>query len=417
MKSSSKQNISPGILFISILILAFVVRLINIDMKILSPDEMLSLVEAQGRYSLLPEEVSSMTTEELESYNNLDKVIQSVVLGDGGNGIVYISTLHFWIKMAGNSRFAIRFLSLIFGLILVLLCYKLGVEIFQDQRIGLLTMLLCAIHVQAIDLSQETRAYALAGMLTVASTIILVRVMKQQKYSYGTLLLYAILLSLSLLSHYSTVYIFIAHFLIVIFLFRPDTTKLRRFILFLLIPTAVLICWMQFYGFDGLHLISERNARYMEQSALDPDNSFYKKTGIYSLAAGWAQNLLYFSGNTLIESGFRIIQLLPLLAFPLFVIILSWRYKKRKHTVYYNLLFVLVFSSLFYASILSIISGHIIAFQHTYSTFSFPYFILLFSVSLFSVLNANELKLARRIKAFAIVHVGVVIISLCLFLI
>jgi len=85
----------------------------------------------------------------------------------------YYLLLHAWRAAVGHSEFALRSLSVVAGLALVIFTYLLGRHLFDDTT-GLIAASLAALSPFAIYYSQETRMYALLAALSAASTYLLV---------------------------------------------------------------------------------------------------------------------------------------------------------------------------------------------------------------------------------------------------
>jgi uncharacterized membrane protein len=81
---------------------------------------------------------------------------------------LYYYLLHFWIKAAGSSEFAVAFLSLIFGLLLVPLVYCIGQHLYNPM-VGSLAALLVAVSPYNLWYSQEMRMYTLGASLGLVS--------------------------------------------------------------------------------------------------------------------------------------------------------------------------------------------------------------------------------------------------------
>jgi mannosyltransferase len=92
----------------------------------------------------------------------------------------YYLLLHYWRMPFGHSEFALRALSAVAGLALVLFTYLLGRRLF-GQTTGLMAAFLGAISPFAIYYSQEARMYALLGALAVISTYLLIRSLPDKK--------------------------------------------------------------------------------------------------------------------------------------------------------------------------------------------------------------------------------------------
>jgi hypothetical protein len=78
---------------------------------------------------------------------------------------VYYYLLHFWIKLAGNGEYAVRFLSAALGVVAVCLIYQLGKRLFSPS-VGLVAALLAALSPLAVYYGQEARMYSLLLALT-----------------------------------------------------------------------------------------------------------------------------------------------------------------------------------------------------------------------------------------------------------
>ncbi len=88
----------------------------------------------------------------------------------------YYLLLHTWRALFGHSEFALRSLSVVAGLCLVVFTYLLGRQVF-GLATGLGAAFLAAIAPFAIYYSQEARMYALLGALSVGSTYLLLRML------------------------------------------------------------------------------------------------------------------------------------------------------------------------------------------------------------------------------------------------
>ena len=76
----------------------------------------------------------------------------------------YYVLLHAWTRLAGNSDLAVAYFSLFFGLLLVVLAYRVGGQVF-GPRAGLLAAFLVAISPYNVWYSQEVRMYTLGAVL------------------------------------------------------------------------------------------------------------------------------------------------------------------------------------------------------------------------------------------------------------
>jgi mannosyltransferase len=86
----------------------------------------------------------------------------------------YYYLLHFWILVLGSSEFSLRFLSAVFGVLMVPLVWATGRRMLGEGS-GLLSAALVAISPLFLWYSQEARMYTLVTFLCLLSTYLLLR--------------------------------------------------------------------------------------------------------------------------------------------------------------------------------------------------------------------------------------------------
>ena len=86
----------------------------------------------------------------------------------GFNGPLYFLMLRGWIGLAGQSEFALRFPSLMFGVISIALIYSVGTRLFS-RPIGLVAALLLTFSGYHVWYSQEAKMYTLITALALAA--------------------------------------------------------------------------------------------------------------------------------------------------------------------------------------------------------------------------------------------------------
>jgi|GEM_PF-1016945 len=97
----------------------------------------------------------------------LDKLWHILLTQEPKPPFYYFATLY-WIKLVGDSEYALRFFSLVFGVMAVPLTYRLG-KALGDDRLGLLTALLMTVAPYQIWHSQEARMYSIFTAASVMS--------------------------------------------------------------------------------------------------------------------------------------------------------------------------------------------------------------------------------------------------------
>jgi mannosyltransferase len=94
--------------------------------------------------------------------------LPAITFGDF-NPPLYHYLLHFWVQAAGTTEFAVRYLSVFFGLLTVAATFALGTALFGPAA-GLAGAALTAVSPFLIWYSQEARMYALAVLLGVLAS-------------------------------------------------------------------------------------------------------------------------------------------------------------------------------------------------------------------------------------------------------
>lgn len=105
--------------------------------------------------------------------------LQAVKHPFGANSVAYHLVLRYWLVL-GGSEAAIRSLSVVFGIAIVLAIYKLGAELFDSQT-GLIAAALAASNALLIRYSQEVCAYTPATLLAVISSLYLWRALRENR--------------------------------------------------------------------------------------------------------------------------------------------------------------------------------------------------------------------------------------------
>jgi 4-amino-4-deoxy-L-arabinose transferase-like glycosyltransferase len=139
--------------------------------------------------------------------------------GDPHSPFPYL-LLHGWLRLTGDSEFAMRYLSLVAGVLLLPLIYALGAAL-GSRRIGLLAMLLAAVSQSLIWLAQDMRSqYSLVLLFSVLATLLLVK-LADSRLSAGWWLAYAVVAATAVYSHYHALFILLAQALYLWWLPKP----------------------------------------------------------------------------------------------------------------------------------------------------------------------------------------------------
>ncbi len=134
------------------------------------------------------------------------------------NPPLYIALLHGWLGPAGDSEYALRYLSVIAGTLVAPLCWVLARRLFRSRAAAATAATLAATSVFLIDYSQEARGYALAAALGVLSAYALFRLLGAatpaivQRWWWG----YVLATAAALYTHYAMLLLMPAHLVLVV---------------------------------------------------------------------------------------------------------------------------------------------------------------------------------------------------------
>ncbi len=100
-------------------------------------------------------------------YHSQQDLAHVINLKDSSPPLYYL-LLHFWIGFFGNSEFAVRLLSVLFGTALIAAIFLISSHIF-NKKVGIVSAVLVAVLPSHIYFAQEARAYALLSLLSLLS--------------------------------------------------------------------------------------------------------------------------------------------------------------------------------------------------------------------------------------------------------
>jgi uncharacterized membrane protein len=157
---------------------------------------------------------------------------------------LYYFLLHYWEGLFGTSDFAIRSLSVIFGVAAIPMIYVLGRRLF-DEEVGIISALVLAISSLNIEYSQEARMYSLMFLLALLSMYFFVRFLEKSTVltSFG----YILATTLLLYSHVLGVLMLVAqnvYVVTVLLLSKKRTFRLLHWMILEVIVIALFSPWI-----------------------------------------------------------------------------------------------------------------------------------------------------------------------------
>ncbi len=124
---------------------------------------------------------------------------------------------HAWLQFAGTNEFALRFFSVLAGTVAIPLVFHLARQLRLGAPTALTASLLLAVNTYAIWHSQDARMYSLSLALTLAATILALRVIRQPKL-WPAPAGYAVCAAAVLHVHYYAAFVLLALNFFVLFL-------------------------------------------------------------------------------------------------------------------------------------------------------------------------------------------------------
>jgi len=131
----------------------------------------------------------SLWLDEGYTVSTIDRSVASIPLeaARGNQGPLYFVILKFWTTLFGTGELALRMPSAIFGIISVLLTYRLGAALF-DRRAAIIAASLSAVSLFQIFYSQEARPYSLLLLFSLLSFLSFVEVLQHNSTKWYVLL-------------------------------------------------------------------------------------------------------------------------------------------------------------------------------------------------------------------------------------
>ncbi|GAB3937774.1 hypothetical protein GCM10028804_59950 [Larkinella terrae] len=211
------------------MLLAFILRIYRLDTYGLWFDEKATLLVSQGivmegsnqKDVFDKAAVGYFTPQEFWKPKTFADFIEANIKSDIGNSPAYYGLIWLWIKLFGLSDFSLRFFSVIFSLLTIPLLYQFVTRHFrmppqQASRLALISCFLAAIEPFFVAQSHIARNYTMTFFLTLLATHIFLIILEKETSGkrdspVRLYVFYSFLVAVSLLSHYLTLTVFLAH--------------------------------------------------------------------------------------------------------------------------------------------------------------------------------------------------------------
>lgn len=358
-----------------LLIGAVLMRIVSLDDRGLSKEELVTLCLVNGHptgpfgelidNADVPDRFVRKDLRDRKTYSN---VVHATITANG-NSVLYHLILSWWTKAFGNTNFALRFVSLFFGAMTVILGYYFARQLFSE-RVAVLTAVMLCLHPLLLEYSQLARAYMPAGFFILLSTYSLYQVSVAKKHNWLHIPLYSIASLAALMTHYLVIYILIAHLLLLIFFHGQKKAFLQYGIMGLIVIVLFTFWW--FNGGEAAKSI------YVDLLVNTEGKSFgWNQKGDYSLPVNvWYSLDQLFGLKIGVDAWFGWLYMVLLIPATALIFALL---KIRKSEYFRPAMFVLVplIAQVFLMLCTSVLLGNQFLFEPEYFSFAIPFACLL----------------------------------------
>jgi uncharacterized membrane protein len=221
--------------------------------------------------------------------------------------LLYYSLLWVWMKIFGQSILAVRSLSVVISVALLITLVSLSRTLF-DKPVALLSGLLFATSPFQIHYGQEARMYGLLALFLVLATLSLQRAVKMKSHLYTTL--FGIFSALAMYSHVLAIF-FLVPFVMIQLIQNHSRTNLIRILQGSLVGGVLYIPWL---------------VRLPAQISKVQQSYWIERPGLSSLI----QTIIAFNGDLPVREGLLPFMLLVSLLILVFVGLESWLMLRRR---------------------------------------------------------------------------------------
>lgn len=153
------------------------------------------------------------------------------------NAPLYWILLHFWIKLFGISEISLRFPSLIFSFLSVILVFVLGKRLF-NKKVGLFASIIMGLSPFHLWYAQEARDYSMVLFLGLFSSWLLFKAINEKRLRMW--IFFTLASIAGLYTNYFFIFLLIAQFVYIVTFFKQLKLRLRNIIPFLAIAFGFL---------------------------------------------------------------------------------------------------------------------------------------------------------------------------------
>ncbi|MCU0532810.1 MAG: glycosyltransferase family 39 protein [Hydrococcus sp. Prado102] len=273
---------------IIVITIGIVFRFANLDKKIYWDDEIFTSLRVSGyTFQEVDRQLRDrvVSVEELQNYQypNPEKTVFDTIDGlakeEPQLPPLYFLLTRFWVQIFGNSVAITRSLSAVFNVLTIIAVYWLAQELFKSPIVGWMLMALIAVSPFHLLYAQTARHYSLWGLITVLSSLALLRAKRLNNLFNWTIYSFTIVLGLYTLPLFLLVAI--AHGFYIIALESFQLNKIvRNYLVSFVFGFLIFTPWI-YLTFISVEILQE-TIEWLNYSYRD---------GILELVFNWLQNI------------------------------------------------------------------------------------------------------------------------------
>ena len=374
---------------------SLLIRLNQLESQSLTQNELMTLCRVNGIDANMTPELtlnveldSTFTQQDLRSHRTFDNVV-SATIADSGNAAAYNVLLFGWASIFGDSNFALRSLSVLFGVLTVILGYYFCRQLFNERTANIAAALL-SFHPVLVEYGQLARAYIPAAFLILLATYSIYQVSVAKRHTWLHIPLYVIILNLSLLSHYVTLYVFLSHVLLVA-IFHSHRKALVQYAIMAVLGFGLFSLWLFNGGWQGKKPMNIERQMWQLNLPVNGEMPEYVRTA-GDILGDTAENYLTIFGVHV--EGLNV-SILQILLFILPAVSLFFVFRKVRKSEYFRPVMFATFPIamyLIFAIVMALRSGHSIPFDIRYAIFIIPFACMLLAFGIDRMIDHNRVS-------------------------
>ena len=278
------------------MMVAFALRIYNLDAHGVYLDEKFTLVASQG----VVQEGSNQhdvfftpgkpyfTPQEFHKPKRLADYDEAIARSDISNSPAYTGLLSLWIRLFGISDFSVRFPSVLFSLSTVWLIFLLARRHTGSGRVGLISAAVAAIEPFFVAYSHVARAYSMTIFVSLLATWLFLRILDRlsedrranernvflaNKGLWGLYAGYGLAYAVSILGHTLGLMVFVAHGLYLLLYVRNWSAYVGLGIAGVLSTLTLLVPWFTVWAGKYLFMTMAYQAQYYKHLSENPYNN------------------------------------------------------------------------------------------------------------------------------------------------